>query len=69
MVEVDNLNEGLNLGSLGNLLSVVSLGDLKRVSLNTSNQGVSEGVRLGAIIVGLDDDNLLTSETAADNDG
>lgn len=69
MVEVDNLDERLNLGSLSNGLSAVSLGDLEGVSLNTGNQGVAEGVRLGAIIVGLDDDNLLTGVTSADNDG
>lgn len=69
VVEVDNLDERLNLGSLSNSLSTVSLGDLEGVSLNTGNQGVAEGVRLGAIIVGLDDDNLLTGVTSADNDG
>lgn len=68
MVVVNNLNERLDLSSLGNLLGAVSFGDLQRVSLNTSNEGVTEGVRLGTIIVGLDDDNLLTSETSADND-
>lgn len=68
VVVVNNLDERLDLGSLSNLLGAVSLGDLQRVSLNTGNQGVTEGVRLGAIIVGLDDNNLLTSETSADND-
>lgn len=69
MVEVNDLDERLNLSSLSNLLSVVGLGDLEGVSLNASNQGMAKWVRLGAIVVGLDDDNLLTGESSADNDG
>ena len=69
MVVVDNLDEGLDLGALGNLLSAVSLGDLQGVSLDTSNQGVAKGVGLGAIVVGLDDDNLLTGKSTASDDG
>lgn len=37
VIEVDNLDKGLDLGSLSNLLSAVSLGDLQGVSLDTSN--------------------------------
>ena len=69
VVVVDNLDEGLDLGALGNLLSAVSLGDLQGVSLDTSNQGVAKGVGLGAIVVGLDDDNLLTGKSTASDDG
>lgn len=68
VVVVDNLDERLDLGSLGDLFSTLSLGDLQWVSLNTSDQGVAEWVRLGTLIVWLDDHNLLTSVTTADND-
>lgn len=44
MIVVDDLDEWLDLGSFGNLLGVVLLGDLQRVSLNTGNQSMSKGV-------------------------
>lgn len=69
VVEVDNLDKRLNSGSLSDLLSAVSLGNLQGVSLNTGNESMTERVRLGTIIMGLDDDNLLTGETSSDNDG
>lgn len=69
VVVVNNLNKGLDLGTLSNLLSTVVLGDLQGVSLNTSNKSMTKGVRLGTVIVGLDDDNLLTGESAASDDG
>lgn len=64
VVVVDDLHERLDSGSLGNLLGVVSLGDSLWASLDTDNEGVWERVGLGAVIVGSDDNNLLTSETA-----
>lgn len=68
VVVVDNLDEWLNLGSLGNLLGTLSLGNLQWVSFNTGNQSVTEWVRLGTVIMWLDDNDLLTSVTTADND-
>lgn len=68
VVVVDDLDEGLDSSSLGDLLFAVLLGHLEGVSLNTSNQGVAEWVRLGALIMRLDDDHLLSSVSAADND-
>lgn len=68
VVVVDNLDEGLDLGSLGNLLGVHVGADLQRVSLNTGHEGVGEGVRLGSLIVGLDDHHLLTSVSASNNE-
>lgn len=64
MVVVDDLDERLDLGSLGNLLSVVCLGDSLWTSLDTNNKGVWERVALGAVVLWSDNDNLLTSETA-----
>lgn len=68
MVVVDNLDKWLDLSSLSNLLSTLSLGNLQWVSFNTSNQSVTEWVRLGTFIVWLDDHNLLTGVTTTDND-
>lgn len=68
VVVVDQLDEWLDLGSLGNLLGVVSSGDLQWTSLNTNDNGVWERVRLGTVIVWSDNDNLLTSETTTGND-
>lgn len=58
MVVVDDLDEGLDLVSL--FLSGLghAASDLGGVSLNTSDQGVTEGMGLVAVVDGLDDDNL-----------
>lgn len=68
VVVVDDLDEGLDLGSLGNLLGVHVGGNLQRVSLDSGNQSVGEGVSLGSLIVGLDDHHLLTSVSASNNE-
>lgn len=68
VVVVDQLDKWLDLGSLGNLLGVVGSGDLQWASFNTNDNGVWEGVRLGTVIMGSDDDNLLTSETTTGDD-
>lgn len=68
VVVVHQLDEWLDLGSLSNLLGVVSLGHLQWASLDADNDGVWESVGLGAVVVGSDDDNLLTSETTTGND-
>jgi hypothetical protein len=58
VVVVDDLDEGLDLGAL--LLSRLghAAGDLGRVALDAGNDGVAEGVRLVAVVDGLDDDDL-----------
>lgn len=58
VVVVDDLDEGLDLVSL--FLSGLghAASDLGGVSLNTSDQGVTEGMGLVAVVDGLDDDNL-----------
>lgn len=68
VVVVDQLDEWLDLGSLGNLLGVVSSSDLQWTSLDTNDNSVWERVRLGTVIVWSDNDNLLTSETTTGND-
>lgn len=68
VVVVDQLDEGLDLGSLCDLLGGHALGHLQGCALNTHHHGVGEGVLLGTIIMGLDDDDLLTCETTADDD-
>ncbi|SGZ51696.1 CIC11C00000003486 [Sungouiella intermedia] len=68
VVVVDQLDEWLDLSSLGNLLLVVSSGDLQWASLDTDNDSVWEGVGLGTVIVWSDNDNLLTSESTTGND-
>lgn len=69
VVEVDDLDERLDLGSVRDLLGAVLAGDLERVALNAGNEGVAEGVRLRALLVGLDDHNLLTGVLAAGDNG
>lgn len=58
MVVVYHLDEGLDLGSL--LLTGLrhAAGDLGRVSLDASYDGMAELVRLLAIVDGLKDDDL-----------
>lgn len=67
MVVVDDLDERLDLGSLSNLLSTLSLGNLQWVSFNTGNQSMTEWVRLGTFVVWLNDHDLLTGVTTTDN--
>lgn len=69
VVVVDGLDKRLDLGSSGNLLSGMLLGNLQRVSLDTSNNGMTKGVGLGTVVVGLDDNNLLTGESTSGDDG
>lgn len=68
VVVVYNLDKRLNLSSLGNFLSTHGLGYLQRLSLDTGDNGVWERVRLGTLIVWLNNDNFLTSVTSTDND-
>lgn len=54
----DDLNERLDLGSLGDLLGTHALGHLLGVSLNAGSDNEGERLVLGAVIELLDDDNL-----------
>lgn len=54
----DDLDERLDLGSLGDLLGAHALGHLLGVSLNAGGNDEGERVLLGAVIELLDDDNL-----------
>lgn len=64
VVVVDDLDEGLDLGSLGGLLGTHVLGDLEGGLVDTDDDGVGEGVGLSPFVVGLDDDDLLTGVSA-----
>ena len=58
MVVVGHLDERLDVAALVNLLLAHTAGDLQRVALDSGDDGVREGVRLGASVVRLDDDDL-----------
>lgn len=58
VVVVDNLDERLDAAALLDSLLPHAAGDLRRVALNTSDDGVSEGLSLGAGVVRLDNDDL-----------
>lgn len=49
---VDLLNERLDLGLLGLLRLRHAAGDLRWVALNTGDESVREGVRLGSVVEG-----------------
>lgn len=51
MVVVDDLDEGLDLRSLSNLLLVHATSDLQGVTLDTGNNGVTIWSFLGALVV------------------
>lgn len=69
VVVVDDLDERLDLGALGNTGLSHAAGDGLRVTLNAGNNGVRERVGLGALVGRLDDDNLLACEAATGDDG
>ena len=68
VVVVDQLDEWLDGNSLGNLLRAVGLADPLWALLDADNDSVWEGVRLGAVVIWLDNHDLLTSETTTRND-
>lgn len=68
VVVVNQLDEWLDSNSLLDLLGAVSSGNLQWALLNTNDNGVWESVSLGTVIVRLDDNDLLTSETTTGND-
>ena len=51
MVVVNNLNERLDLGTLGSLLLTHGLGDLEGRTLDTGNDGITIGSILGSFIM------------------
>lgn len=69
VVVVDDLDERLDLGALGDTGLSHAAGDGLRVTLNAGNDGVRERVSLGALVGRLDDDNLLACEAATGDDG
>jgi hypothetical protein len=51
MSVVDDLDERLDLGALGDLLLTHGTGNLQGVTLDTSNNGITVGSVLGTFIV------------------
>lgn len=64
VVVVDHLDEWLDLGSLVLAGFRHAAGDLRRVTLDTSNQGVRVWVRLVSNVLGLDDYDLRIALSA-----
>lgn len=69
MVVVDDLDEGLHLAALGDAGFAHAAGDGRRVALDAGDEGVREGVRFAAVVLGLDDDDFLAGVAAAGDDG
>lgn len=65
MVVVDDLDEGLDAAAAVDELLTHAAGDLQGVALDTGDDGVGEGVRLGARVVGLDNDDLKRRDKCA----
>ena len=59
VVVVDDLDEGLDLGALLLAGLAHAASELAGVSLDTGNDGMTVGVGLGAVVNGLDDDDLF----------
>ena len=51
MVVVDNLDERLDLGALGDLLLTHGAGNLERVTLDTGDDSITVGSILGTFVV------------------
>lgn len=62
MVVVDDLDERLDAAALLDHLLTHAAGDLQGVALDTGDDGVGEGVRLGARVLRLDNDDLYIGE-------
>lgn len=69
VVVVDDLDERLDLVSLGHSLARHRSSHFQWVSLDTGNDGVWEGVCLGTIVGRCDNHNLLSSESSVCDDG
>lgn len=59
VIVVDDLDEWLDLAALLNQLLAHAAGHLRRVALDTGDNGVGERVSLGAVVERLNDDDLL----------
>lgn len=64
VVVVNHLDERLDTAAAVDELLAHTAGHLQRVALDTGDDGVREGVRLGASIVRLDDDDLFRGKNA-----
>lgn len=69
VVVVDDLDEGLDLGALGLAGLGHALGDVGRVALDAGDDGVGEGVSLGAVVDGHEEDDLLAGVASTGDDG
>jgi hypothetical protein len=69
VVVVDDFDEGLDFAALVLASLGHSAGDLERVAFDAGNEGVWEGVLFAAVVLGLDDDDLLACVAAAGDDG
>ena len=67
VVVVDNFDERLDLGALGDTLLSHGLGDFERVLFDTGEDGVSVRAFLSAFIELLHDDGFLASILARQN--
>lgn len=68
VVVVQALQERLDLRLLLQLVLAHLLGHLAGVTIDSSDQGMSEGLLRGAIVGGLDDDGLAAGVTSAKDD-
>ena len=69
MVVVDDLDEWLHLAALRLAGLGHAAGDLLWVALDSGDQSVREWVGLAAIVLRLDDDDLLSCVTSTGDDG
>lgn len=65
VVVVDDLDEGLDAAAAVDELLTHAAGDLQGVALDTGDDGVGEGVRLGAGVVGLNNNDLKSRDNCA----
>ena len=66
---VTDLDEGLDLAALGQLLRTHTLRYLEGVTLDAGNDSMGVGALLGALVELLDDDDLLARLAAGQHDG
>lgn len=69
MVVVDDLDERLDFTALVLAGLGHAAGDLLGVALDSGDEGVGEGVGLGAVVLGLDNHDLLSGIATARDDG
>lgn len=64
-----NLDEGLDLAPLGDLLCTHTLGHLERVTLDAGNDSMGVRPLLGTLVELLDDNDLPPRLAALEDDG